>query len=953
MEYTPDKIEKKWQNIWAKEQTYKAVIDPAKPKFYILDMFPYPSGAGLHVGHPLGYFATDIYARYKRMSGYNVLHPMGFDAFGLPAEQYAIQTGVHPAISTEKNIEKYREQLRSLGFDYDWEREVKTCDPSYYKWTQWIFIQLFEHYYDTTADKALPISKLTAQFEKAGNAHVTAHHAESRTFSANEWHSFSPIQKAEILMNYRLAYKKVAYVNWCEALGTVLANDEVKDGLSERGGHPVEKRAMEQWALRITAYANRLLSDLADLDWPEPLKLMQRNWIGKSEGARVTFQVDGQDIAIDIYTTRPDTIYGASFMVLAPEHEYISRLTSSQQKSDIEQYLKYVASRSDRERMSDVKKVTGAFTGSYAVHPFSGEKLPIWTSEYVLKDYGSGAIMAVPADDLRDRAFAEKFGLPIIDVVDRTEFPGAGPEDKVGKMINSGPLTGMDVKEAIQHAIMLLEKSKLGHREVNFKLRDANYSRQRYWGEPFPIVYDRDGLASPVPVEELPVELPELDNFLPTKEGKSPLARLSDWVNVDPNKRRETDTMPGFAGSSWYFLRYMDPDNSERFASPEAIDYWKDVDFYVGGTEHAVGHLLYARFWHKFLYDMALVPTSEPFRRLINQGMIQGTIESIFMKKESEAGQKTFVCASLVDEESEDEYIKIPVHIEFVKDYGTAGSYLDAGGLKQFTEWRPEFEKAEFVMPGGRFHLGTFTPSAQGAECRLVTHSEVGKMSKSKYNVINPDEVVGKYGADCFRMYEMFLGPIEQAKPWDTKGIDGVAKFLKRFWALCHDEQGNFVLDESDAGPEELKILHLTIKRVTEDIDRFSLNTCISHFMICVNELRKLPVAKRQIMEPLMQLIAPFAPHMAEELWHLAGHSSSVHKSVYPVFHEKYLQEATIEYPISINGKKRSTAHFASDATREELERLALELEEVQKWTEGNVVKKVIVVPGRMINIVV
>lgn len=952
MDYTPEKIEKKWQQKWSEERTYKVSLDRSKPKYYILDMFPYPSGAGLHVGHPLGYFATDIFSRYKRMKGFNVLHPMGFDAFGLPAEQYALQTGVHPAVSTEKNITKYQEQLKNLGFDYDWDREVKTCDPHYYKWTQWIFIQLFEHYYDHALQKARPISELIAHFEKEGNVAVQAANSQDSTFSASEWKGFSAKEKDDILMNYRLAYKKIAYVNWCEALGTVLANDEVKDGVSERGGHPVEKRAMEQWALRITAYAERLLQDLETLDWPEPLKLMQRNWLGRSEGARVFFPLKGHAERLEIYTTRPDTIFGVTFMVLAPEHEWVDMLTTPHQKEEIDNYLKYVSSRSDRERIAEVKKVTGAFTGSFANHPFTGEEIPVWISEYVLKDYGSGAIMAVPSDDLRDRAFAETFGLPIIDVVDRSEYPDAGPEDKLGKMINSGTFNGMEVKDAIKSITAMIEEKGLGSRQVNFKLRDANFSRQRYWGEPFPVTYDNDGVAHTLPLEELPLELPNLDNFQPTKEGKSPLARLDHWVNLPDGETRETDTMPGYAGSSWYFLRYMDPENPNSFASKEAMEYWQDVDFYVGGTEHAVGHLLYSRFWYKFLFDLGLVPTAEPFRRLINQGMIQGVIEFLYLQKDEEDGKKKFVCARIAEKSGDKEFIRIPIHIDFVKDYGTPNSYLDLQGMEQFIAWRPEFANA--VFEGAE---GIFVPSEKSAgaieKIRLYTHSEVGKMSKSKFNVINPDDVVDQYGADCFRMYEMFLGPIEQAKPWDTKGIDGVYKFLRRFWSLFFDEAGNWALSNAEPDKADLKILHQTIKRVEEDLQRFSLNTCVSHFMVCVNELKKQAVIKRAIMDPLVRLLAPFAPHMTEELWHLMGNSGSVHKASYPELDESVLVEDSILYPISINGKKRAMAELPADAAPKDLEHAALELEDVQKWLSGQAVKKVIVVPGRMINIVI
>jgi leucyl-tRNA synthetase len=953
MDYQPDQIEKKWQRYWQENKTYQVEIDHHKPKYYILDMFPYPSGAGLHVGHPLGYFATDIFSRYKRMKGFNVLHPMGFDAFGLPAEQYAIQTGVHPAISTAENIQRYRQQMSNLGFDYDWSREVQTCDPDYYKWTQWIFLQLFNHYYDKRQNKAWPVEYLIEQFELNGNLDVEAVHAEEILFDADEWVAMLPKEKDEVLMNYRLAYKKIAYVNWCEALGTVLANDEVKDGVSERGGYPVEKRAMDQWALRITAYAGRLLDDLEGLAWPEPLKAMQRNWIGRSEGASVHFPLDGHDMQLEIYTTRPDTLFGVTFMVLAPEHDWVDALTTDEQRGEVEEYLKYVASRSDRERISEVKKVTGAFTGSYAVHPFTREKLPVWISEYVLKDYGSGAIMAVPSDDLRDKAFAEKFDLPIIEVVDRSQHPGAGPEDKVGTLINSGPLDGMQVPEAIKHIIEQLQDKELGRRQVNYKLRDANFSRQRYWGEPFPIVYDRHGVSRFLEYEDLPLELPELDNFQPTSEGRSPLARAKSWVELPGKLKRETDTMPGYAGSSWYFLRYMDPDNEDALASREALDYWQDVDFYVGGTEHAVGHLLYARFWHKFLHDLGIVPTVEPFKKLINQGMIQGTIEFLYLHRAEGDEPNRFVCAKIAEERGLDAFTQIPVHIDFVTDYGSPQSFMDGAGIEKFLAWRPEFEGAVFETEQGVFSAGDFHEKRKTQDVRLYTHSVVGKMSKSKYNVINPDEVVAKYGADCFRMYEMFLGPIEQAKPWDTKGIDGVSKFLKRFWGLFYDEAGKWAVSDAAPDREEWKILHHTIKRVEEDLERFSLNTCVSTFMICLNELRKFSRIKREIADPLVRLLAPFAPHITEELWRGLGHSESVHLADYPELDESYLVEDSISYPVSVNGKKRAMVDIAADASVKQIETAALSLPEIEKWIDGQQVKKVIVVPKRMVNIVV
>ncbi|MCL4113828.1 UNVERIFIED_CONTAM: hypothetical protein GTU68_041390 [Idotea baltica] len=796
-EYNHLETEAKWRQYWKEHNIYKVEEDPSKPKFYVLDMFPYPSGAGLHVGHPLGYIASDIYARYKRLQGYNVLHPMGFDAFGLPAEQYALQTGIHPAVSTNENMQRYREQLSKLGFSFDWSREVVTCDPKYYKWTQWIFTLLFDHY---------------------------------------------------------IAYRKIGYVNWCEALGTVLANDQIKDGVSERGGYPVEKRAMTQWYLRITAYAERLLDDLEGIDWSEALKAMQNNWIGRSEGAAMHFAVKDHDELLEIYTTRPDTIFGATFMVLAPEHPMVEKITTAGQKGDVEQYVRYAKSRSELDRQSEVKTVTGANTGALAYNPFTKQNIPIWIADYVLMDYGTGAIMAVPSDDERDNRFAEKFGIEIIDVVDKSDYPGASLNDKVGRIINSGFITGMEVPDAIQAVIEKAEEMRIGTRQINYKMRDANFSRQRYWGEPFPITFDEEDIAHTLPLEELPLELPPSDDFKPTKHGESPLARLKVWVELPDGRKRETDTMPAVAGSSWYYLRYMDPNNDNAFASQDALNYWQDVDLYIGGAEHAVSHLMYARFWHKFFYDKGMVPTNEPFKKLINQGMIQD--------------------------------------------------------------------------------------------------SEVGKMSKSKYNVINPDEVVDRYGTDCFRMYEMFLGPLENSKPWDTQGIDGVYKFIKKLWRLFFDENGNLQVVDERPSPEELKILHGTIKKVQDDIERYSFNTCISHFMVAVNELRG-HTAKREILEPLLVLLAPFAPHLTEELWHELGHKASIHLSSFPSFDASHMVDDEITYPISINGKKRGEFAFSADATPKEIEEKALDLEIVRKWTDGKTVRKVIVVPKRMVNIVV
>ncbi|MEM1328769.1 MAG: leucine--tRNA ligase [Bacteroidota bacterium] len=933
MEYTPGNIEVKWRKQWVDSKLYQVDNESDRPKYYVLDMFPYPSGAGLHVGHPLGYIASDIYSRYKRLKGFNVLHPMGFDAFGLPAEQYALDTGIHPAVSTDNNITRYKEQLNNLGFSFDWSREVKTCDPDYYKWTQWIFTQLFEHYYDLAADKALPISDLVTEFEQNGNAEIQAATTQTEIFSAADWKGMSEKEQRDILMNHRLAYREIGYVNWCEELGTVLANDQVKDGVSERGGHPVVQKAMPQWNLRITAYAERMLDDLNDIDWSNALKTMQRNWIGRSEGAQLFFDIEDRDAQIEIYTTRPDTIFGATYMVLAPEHELVEQLTTEGQRKDIDDYLAYVQSRSEIDRMSD-KQVTGAFTGAYAINTFTQKRVPIWIAEYVLIGYGTGAIMAVPSDDERDQRFATKFGLEIIPVVDKSDYPGATLDDKIGKIINSDFLNGMEVKAAIKAITERIEEMGIGRKQINYKLRDAGFSRQRYWGEPFPIVYDENDFAHAVELEDLPVVLPETDDFKPGKGGKSPLSRLEDWVTTENGYTRETDTMPAVAGSSWYYLRYMNPHNTESFASPQAINYWQDVDLYVGGAEHAVAHLMYARFWHKFLYDLGKVPTKEPFKKLINQGMIQGVIEFAYYHKSS----GKFISEDIIDQYDVNELAQMPVHIDFVTDYGSEESYLSEEGIEQFKNWRPEYKNAEFV-------------TAADSD-RFLTKSEVGKMSKSKFNVINPDEVVETYGADVFRMYEMFLGPIEASKPWDIQGITGVSKFIRRFWDLFF-KNGNLHLSDAKPTKAELKILHATIKKVGEDIERFSFNTCVSAFMEATNELRKLKCNKASILRPMVILLAPFAPYTTEELWQLMGENESVHKATFPAYNEAYLKEDEIEYPISINGKKRATAVFATDASKDAIEKAALELESIQKWLEGKTVRKVIVVPRRMVNIVV
>ncbi len=944
MEYNPQSIERKWRDYWEKNEVYRVSNESDKPKYYVLDMFPYPSGAGLHVGHPLGYIASDIYARYKRMKGFNVLHPMGYDAFGLPAEQYAIDTGIHPSVSTDANIKQYRSQMDHLGFSFDWSREFRTSDPDFYKWTQWIFQLLFDSYYDTRADKAKPITELIAQFETSGSSGVKAASQNDKTFTADEWKAMGAAEQSDILTNFRMAFRKVAYVNWCEVLGTVLANDEVKDGVSERGGHPVEKRPMLQWSLRITAYAQRLLDDLKTIDWPDAMKTIQSNWIGRSEGAQMFFDLKGHDEKLEIYTTRPDTIFGATYMVLAPEHPLVDKITTEDQRAAVTKYLEYTNSRSERERMTEVKEVTGCFLGAYAKNTFTNTEIPIYIGEYVLMDYGTGAIMAVPSDDDRDFAFATKFDLPIIDVIDKSKYPGADRHDKLGIMINSGFLDGMEVPAAIELMLKKIEEQGIGQRQVNFRLRDATFSRQRYWGEPIPILYDADGVPQKVDLSQLPVELPPLDNFQPTADGRSPLARKTDWVNHD-GMTRETDTMPGYAGSSWYYLRYMDAQNHDAFVSKSAVEYWQQVDLYIGGPEHGTGHLMYSRFWHKFLYDLGYVPTPEPFKKLINQGMIQGVIEFLYLSKSADE-QKRFVSADQVNDSGD--YARIPVFIDFVSDYGSKDSYLSPDGIRQFVEWRPDYADAVFVTADGEFKVG-----AMPVTFKFQTHSEVGKMSKRYFNVVNPDDVVDKYGADCFRMYEMFLGPLEHSKPWDTQGIDGVSKFLRKMWGLFYDKNGQFSVSDEAAKPEEMKVLHTVIKKVNSDIDRFSFNTCISAFMVATNDLKKLGTNKRSVLVPLVKLLSPFAPHVAEELWQQLGNEGSVTKVEFPTHDENFLKEDSITYPISINGKKRMTADFPADMSKDELEKAALALDDLQKWIEGKEIRKVIVVTGRMINVVV
>jgi len=951
MEYKFSEIEEKWKQFWAKNEIYKVSEDSAKPKYYVLDMFPYPSGAGLHVGHPLGYVASDIFARYKRLKGFNVLHPMGFDAFGLPAEQYAIETGTHPAITTEKAIKRYREQYDKIGFDYDWTRTVKTCDPSYYKWTQWIFLKLFGSWYNRESDKAEPLSTLESIFETRGSEFAQYDKNDHPAFTAEGWKAFTHAEKELVLMHYRLAYLSYAEVNWCAALGTVLANDEVKDGKSERGGHPVERKKMRQWFLRITEYSDRLLEGLERIDWSESMKEMQRNWIGRSEGALVDFEVTTGE-RLKVFTTRPDTIFGATFLVIAPEHDLVNSLITAEQKAEVEAYIAYVKSRTDVERQQE-KKVTGAFTGSYALNPFNGEKIPVWIAEYVLAGYGTGAIMAVPADDERDRKFAEKFGLPVIEIIDKSMYPGAGIEDKLGKMINSDFLNGLEVKDAIKTVLDRIEENGIGQRKVNYKQRDAGFSRQRYWGEPFPIQYEivgepdgnfeGEGGSNDIPIaldpSLLPLVLPEVSSYKPTGDGKAPLASNADWIK----NNYETDTMPGYAASSWYFLRYMDANNPNEFAAKDKLNYWQNVDLYIGGTEHAVGHLLYSRMWHKFLFDLGYVETDEPFKRLVNQGMIQGVSKFVYRSANmpdvfvsySQINKVEFTAEELavLGINSKKElglFSELHADVRFVED-----NVLD---VDAFRKWRPEYAGAKFL------------PDADG---KYYCGSAVEKMSKSKYNVVTPDDVIEKYGADCFRMFEMFLGPIEQSKPWDDKGISGVYNFLRKFWRLFYGDGGEWRVTEVEPTQAEYKVLHKTVKKVSEDIERLAFNTCVSSFMICVNELAGLQCSKKYILQPLVISLAPFAPFVAEELWAALGNSGSVHHAVFPVAEQKYLVETAHNYGVSINGKVRAQVELSLDLSDDEVREQVLQLESVQKWTQGAEPKKFIFVKGKIINVVI
>ena len=927
MDYNHTSLEKKWQKFWADHQTYKTSDSHQKPKYYVLDMFPYPSGAGLHVGHPLGYIASDIFSRYKRLKGFNVLHPMGYDSFGLPAEQYAIQTGQHPAVTTEVNINRYREQMDNIGFSYDWSREVRTSDPAYYKWTQWIFMKLFDSWYNKESDKAEPIETLIAKFAASGSAAIQAVSDEDvSVFSAEEWTSFGEEQQQRELLKYRIAYLRESTVNWCAALGTVLANDEVINGVSERGGYPVEQKKMMQWSMRITAYADRLLQGLDTVDWPEPLVEMQRNWIGKSVGASVKFPVPQLGTAIEVFTTRVDTIFGVSFVVLAPEHELVSALTTPGQKAEVEAYIEKTSKKSELDRMADTKTVSGAFTGSFAKHPISGQDVQIWIADYVLAGYGTGAVMAVPSGDQRDYVFAKHFGLEIIPISDTQHIDEAADPNKDGKYINSGFINGMTYQEAVPALIAKLEELKLGKAKINFRMRDAIFGRQRYWGEPVP-VYFKNGLPYLINEEELPLLLPEVDKYLPTESGEPPLGRAKDWKYEDQYEY-ELSTMPGWAGSSWYWFRYMDPKNEGNFADKEAVDYWKAVDLYIGGSEHATGHLLYSRFWNKFLKDLGYHNEEEPFRKLINQGMIQGRSSFVYRVLDAEGrGTNQFVSYGL-----KDDYNTIPLHVDVNI---VSNDILD---LEKFKNFRPDFANAQFVLEQGKYICG----------------SEVEKMSKSKFNVVNPDDIIASYGADTLRLYEMFLGPLEQAKPWNTNGIEGVYKFLRKVWRLFHDAEGNFAVSAEEPSKAEFKALHKIIKKVEEDIERFSFNTSVSAFMICVNELTDLKCNKRQILEQLIIVLQPYAPHITEELWNLLGNEAgTLSYAAYPVFHPEYLIESEFAYPVSFNGKMKFNLSLGLDLDQKAVEDTIRAHADVQRHLDGKPIKKIIFVKGKIINIVV
>lgn len=926
MEYNHKSLEKKWQKFWADHQTYKTSDAHQKPKYYVLDMFPYPSGAGLHVGHPLGYIASDIFSRYKRLKGFNVLHPMGYDSFGLPAEQYAIQTGQHPAITTEVNINRYREQMDNIGFSYDWSREVRTSEPAYYKWTQWIFMKLFDAWYNKETDKAEPIDTLIAIFSTRGSAAVQAVSDEDTLdFTAEEWKSFDEEKQQRELLKYRIAYLRESTVNWCAALGTVLANDEVINGVSERGGYPVEQKKMMQWSMRITAYADRLLKGLDTIDWPEPLVEMQRNWIGKSVGASVKFPVPQLNEVIEVFTTRVDTIFGVSFVVLAPEHELVASLTTPEQKVEVEAYIEKTSKKSELDRMADTKTVSGAFTGSFAKHPISGQDVQIWIADYVLAGYGTGAVMAVPSGDQRDYVFAKHFNLEIIPISDTQQIEEEADPNKDGKYINSDFINGLTYQEAVPALIAKLEELKLGKAKINFRMRDAIFGRQRYWGEPVP-VYFKNGLPYLIKEEELPLLLPEVDKYLPTESGEPPLGRAKDWKYEDQYEY-ELSTMPGWAGSSWYWFRYMDPKNEGNFASKEAVDYWKAVDLYIGGSEHATGHLLYSRFWNKFLKDLGFHNEEEPFRKLINQGMIQGRSNFVYRVLDEEGrGTNQFVSYGL-----RNDYTTIPLHVDVNI---VSNDVLD---LEKFKNFRPDFANAEFVLENGKYICG----------------SEVEKMSKSKFNVVNPDDIIETYGADTLRLYEMFLGPLEQAKPWNTNGIEGVYKFLKKVWRLFHDADGHFNVSDEEPSKAEFKALHKIIKKVEDDIERFSFNTSVSAFMICVNELTELKCNKRPILDQLVIVLQSYAPHITEELWSLLGHEAgTLSQATYPVFSPEYLVESEFAYPVSFNGKMKFNLSLALDLDQQTVEETIKAHVDVQRHLDGKPIKKIIFVKGKIINIV-
>lgn len=925
MEYNHRDIEARWQKYWRDNNTYRVDIDTKRPKYYVLDMFPYPSGAGLHVGHPLGYIASDIVSRYKRLKGFNVLHPMGYDAYGLPAEQYAIQTGQHPEVTTQTNIARYREQLDKIGFCYDWSREIRTCDPEYYKWTQWTFKRMFLSYYDTQACKAMPITELVARFEKEGaNADTPAASSQVLTFSADEWKSMDAKQQSDVLMNYRIAYLGNTMVNWCPKLGTVLANDEVSEGVSLRGGYPVEQKVMYQWCLRVSAYAERLLKGLDTIDWTDSLKETQRNWIGRSEGAEMHFSIDGRDdIDLEIFTTRADTVFGVTFMVLAPESEYVDKVTTAEQREAVTSYIAATKRRTERERLID-KHVSGVFTGAYAVNPLTGKKIPIWVSDYVLAGYGTGAIMAVPAHDSRDYAFARHFDLPIIPLIEGADVSEQSFDAKEGIMMNSeGPelnLNGLTVKEAIAATKKFIKEKGIGRVKVNYRLRDAIFSRQRYWGEPFPVYY-KEGIPCMLDDKDLPLLLPEIDAYLPTEKGEPPLGRAKNWKTAD-GYPLELNTMPGFAGSSAYYLRYMDPRNHDALVSKEADEYWRNVDLYIGGTEHATGHLIYSRFWNKFLYDLGIVVEEEPFKKLINQGMIQGRSNFVYRIKDT----NTFVSAG-----KKKDYDVTPIHVDvnIVKN--------DVLDTEAFRKWRPEYNDAQFVLED---------------DGRYICGYAVEKMSKSMFNVVNPDDIVATYGADTLRLYEMFLGPLEQSKPWDTNGIDGVNRFLKKLWALFYKGE-EFLPDDSAASEEDLRSLHRLIAKVTADIDNFSFNTSVAAFMICVNELTSHRCRSRQVLQSLLVLLTPFAPHIAEELWHALGNTTTICDAQWPQAEERYLKADTQTYAVSFNGKARFTITVAAGTERADVERLALSNSAASKWLEGKQIVKIIVVPGKIVNVVV